>query len=58
MICCKKSINQRYEATDDRLNLLDYKTIKGAVVGEQWATAQILKHYDDYMTELATVKER
>lgn len=43
---------------DNQQNLLDYETIKGAVAGEKWATAQILKHYDDYMTELATVKER
>ncbi len=29
-----------------------------AVAGEKWATAQILKQYDDYMTELDTVKEK
>ena len=38
--------------------LLDYETIKGAVVGEKWAMERILKHYDFYMDELATVKER
>lgn len=43
---------------DDQQNLLDYETIKGAVAGEKWATEQILKYYDDYMTELAIVKER
>ncbi len=43
---------------DDQQNLLDYETIKGAVAGEKWATERILKHYDSYMDELATVKER
>jgi len=42
---------------DDQLNLLDYETIKGAVAGEKWAMERILKHYDSYMAELATVKE-
>ena len=26
--------------------------------GEKWATERILKHYDSYMDELATVKEK
>lgn len=43
---------------DDQQNTLTYEIIKAAVAGEKWATARILKHYDDYMTELATVKER
>lgn len=43
---------------DDQQNLLDYETIKGAVVGEKWVTERILKHYDSYMDEPATVKER
>lgn len=43
---------------DDQQNTLTYETIKAAVAGEKWATARILKHYDDYMIELATVKER
>lgn len=43
---------------DDQQNTLTYEIIKAAVAGEKWATEQILKHYDDYMTELATVKER
>lgn len=38
--------------------MLDYETIKGAVVGEKWATERILKHDDSYMDELATVKEK
>jgi len=42
----------------DQKNTLTYEIIKAAVAGEKWATEQILKHYDDYMTELATVKER
>lgn len=43
---------------DDQQNLLDYETIKVAVAGEKWATERILKHYDSYMDELATVKEK
>lgn len=43
---------------DDQKNTLTYEIIKAAVAGEMWATEQILKHYDDYMTELATVKEK
>ncbi len=43
---------------DDQRILLDYETIKGAVAGEKWAMERILKHYDFYMDELATVKER
>ena len=43
---------------DDQQNTLTYEIIKAAVAGEKWATEQILKHYDDYMMELATVKEK
>lgn len=43
---------------DDQQNTLTYEIIKAAVAGEKRATARILKHYDDYMNELATVKER
>lgn len=43
---------------DDQRILLDYETIKGAVAGEKWAMERILKHYDFYMDEPATVKER
>jgi hypothetical protein len=43
---------------DDQRILLDYETIKGAVAGEKWEMERILKHYDFYMDELATVKER
>lgn len=43
---------------DDQKNTLTYEIIKAAVAGEKWAKEQILKHYDDYMTELATVKEK
>ncbi|WP_408631544.1 helix-turn-helix domain-containing protein [Mediterraneibacter agrestimuris] len=32
--------------------------MKGAVAGEKWAMERILKHYDSYMDELATVKEK
>ena len=37
---------------------LDYKTIKAAVAREKWATEKVVKHYDGYITELATVKEK
>ena len=43
---------------DDQRILLDYETIKGAVAGEKWAMERILKQYDFYMDELATVKDR
>ena len=43
---------------DDQQNTLTYEVIKAAVAGEKWATEQVLRYYDDYMTELATVKER
>lgn len=33
-------------------------TIKGAVAGEKWAIEKVIAYYDDYMTELATVKEQ
>lgn len=42
----------------DQQNTLTYEIIKAAVAGEKWATEKILAYYDDYMTELATVKER
>lgn len=31
---------------------------KTVVAGEKWATERVLRYYDNYMTELATVKER
>lgn len=34
VVCCKKSISQRYGTMVDQQNLLDYETIKGAVAGE------------------------
>lgn len=43
---------------DDQQNTLTYEIIKMAVAGEKWATERVLRYYDDYMTELATVKER
>ena len=43
---------------DDQQNELTYEIIKAAVAGEKWATEKIMAYYDDYMTELATVKER
>ena len=42
----------------DQQNTLTYEIIKAAVVGEKWATERVLGYYDDYMTELATVKEK
>lgn len=43
---------------DDQQNTLTYEIIKAAVAGEKWATERVLRHYDDYMTELSTLKER
>ncbi|MCI7182179.1 MAG: helix-turn-helix domain-containing protein [Lachnospiraceae bacterium] len=43
---------------DDQQNVLTYEIIKAAVAGEKRATERIMTYYDDYMTELATVKER
>lgn len=43
---------------DDQQNLLDYDTIKGAIAGEKWAMEKVIAYYDDYMNELATVKEK
>lgn len=43
---------------NDQQNTLTYEVIKAAVAGEKWATEKIIAYYDDYMTELATVKER
>lgn len=39
-------------------NPLTYEIIKAAVAVEKWATERVLRYYDDYMTEFATVKER
>lgn len=43
---------------EDQQNTLTYEVIKAAVAGEKWATERVLRYYDDYMTELATVKEK
>ena len=43
---------------EDQQNTLTYEIIKAAVAGEKWATEKIMAYYDDYMTELATVKEK
>lgn len=43
---------------DEQKDALTYEIIKAAVAGEKWATEKILAYYDDYMTELATMKER
>lgn len=37
---------------------LTYEIIKAAVAGEQWATEKVIAHYDSYIEELATVKEK
>lgn len=39
-------------------NPLTYEIIKAAVAGEKWATEKVITHYDSYIEELATVKER
>lgn len=43
-----------------RLNLFVKEDLsdKTVVAGEKWATERVLRYYDNYMTELATVKER
>ena len=43
---------------DNQQNTLTYEVIKAAVAGEKWAMEKVIAHYDDYMTELTTVKER
>lgn len=43
---------------EEQQNPLTYEIIKAAVAGEKWATERVLRYYDDYMTELATMKER
>ena len=43
---------------EEQQNPLTYEIIKAAVAGEKWATEKIMAYYYDYMTELATVKER
>ena len=43
---------------EEQQNPLTYEIIKAAVAGEKWATERVLRYYYDYMTELATVKER
>lgn len=37
---------------------LTYEIIKAAVAGEHWATEKVIAHYDSYIEELATVKEK
>lgn len=37
---------------------LTYEIIKAAVAGEQWATEKVIAHYNFYIEELATVKEK
>ena len=43
---------------EEQQNPLTYEIIKAAAAGEKRATERVLRYYDDYMTELATVKER
>ena len=43
---------------ENQQNTLTYEIIKAVVAGEKWATEKVLAYYDDYMTELATVKEK
>ena len=39
-------------------NPLTYEIIKAAVAGEKWATEKVIAHYDPYIEELTTVKEK
>ena len=43
---------------EEQQNPLTYEIIKAAVAGEKWATEKIIAHYDSYIEELATVKEK
>lgn len=43
---------------EEQQNPLTYEIIKEAVAGEKWATEKVIAHYDSYIEELATVKER
>ena len=43
---------------NDQQNPLTYEIIKAAVAGEKWATEKVIAHYDSYIEELATVKEK
>ena len=43
---------------DNQQNPLTYEIIKAAVAGEKWAKEKVIAHYDSYIEELATVKER
>lgn len=43
---------------EEQKNPLTYEIIKAAVAGEKWATEKVIAHYDSYIEELATVKER
>lgn len=42
----------------DQQNTLTYEIIKAAVAGEKWATEKVIAHYNSYIEELATVKEK
>ena len=57
MVCFKQS-NDGGTSMEEQQNPLTYEIIKAAVAGEKWATEKIMAYYDDYMTELATVKEK
>ena len=43
---------------EEQQNPLTYEIIKAAVAGEKWATDKVIAHYDSYIEELATVKEK
>lgn len=43
---------------EEQQNSLTYEIIKAAVAGEKWATDKVIAHYDSYIEELATVKEK
>ena len=43
---------------EEQQNPLTYEIIKAVVAGEKWATEKVIAHYDSYIEELATVKER
>ena len=43
---------------EEQQNPLTYEIIKAAVAVEKWATDKVIAHYDSYIEELATVKEK
>lgn len=43
---------------EEQQNPLTYEIIKAAVAREKWAIEKVITHYDSYIEELATIKEK